>query len=46
MGTVGEVVEELMGDKYKSQYKEACYTSSRVLIGVGTDQVRGKLLMY
>eukprot|EP00112_Aurelia_sp_Birch-Aquarium-sp1_P007627 Seg1831.8 transcript_id=Seg1831.8/GoldUCD/mRNA.D3Y31 product="Transient receptor potential cation channel subfamily M member 2" protein_id=Seg1831.8/GoldUCD/D3Y31 len=40
MGTVGEVVEELMGDKYKSQYKCDCYTSSRILIGEGIDQVQ------
>ena len=43
MALIGKLVEELMGDKYKSQYGSEEYCGKSFTVGVGNDKVRGNL---
>lgn len=42
MALIGQLLEELMGDKFNSQYKADEYKGRKIPVGIGDDQVRGK----
>ena len=45
MALIGKLVEELMSDKYKSQYGSEEYRGKSFTVGVGNDKVRGILFV-
>lgn len=40
MALIGQLLEELMGDKFNSQYKADEYKGRKIPVGIGDDQVR------
>ena len=43
MALIGELVEELMGDKFKSHYGMDEYKGNDITIGVGNEKVQGNM---
>lgn len=43
MELIGILIEELMGDKFKSQYRGIEYSGRKMSVGIGRDRVGGKM---